>query len=67
MQRIPPPHPYPGCRTRRGTHQNGYEGGLFADPGWTIGTSESFEDSGGSFLCQKCFENEQGEGRVKEG
>ncbi|MGA7923736.1 MAG: hypothetical protein WCA77_07155 [Thermoplasmata archaeon] len=43
----------------------GYEGGLFQDPGWTIGTTESFEDSGGSFFCQKCFEKEQNEGHVK--
>lgn len=47
--------------------RHGYEGGLFEDPGWTIGTTESFEDSGGSFFCQKCFEKEQAEGQVKEG
>jgi hypothetical protein len=45
----------------------GYEGGLFGDPGWTIGVSESLEDSGGSFFCQNCFEKEQSEGHVKEG
>ena len=42
----------------------GYEGGLFQDPGWTIGTTESFDDSGGSFYCQKCFEKEQDEGHA---
>ena len=47
--------------------RHGYEGGLFEDSGWTIGTTESFEDSGGSFFCQKCFEKEQDEGHVKEG
>ncbi len=47
--------------------RHGYEGGLFEDPGWTIGTTESFEDSGGSFFCQKCFEKEQDEGHVKKG
>lgn len=43
----------------------GYEGGLFEDPGWTIGTTEGWEDSGGSFLCRTCFEKEQSEGHVK--
>jgi hypothetical protein len=43
----------------------GYEGGLFQDPGWTIGTTESFDDSGGSFYCQKCFEKEQDEGHAR--
>ncbi len=43
----------------------GYEGGLFEDPGWTIGTTEDWEDSGGSFLCRTCFEKEQSEGHVK--
>jgi hypothetical protein len=42
----------------------GYEGGLFEDPGWTIGTTEDFDDSGGSFICQKCFEKEQEAGHV---
>jgi hypothetical protein len=45
--------------------RNGYEGGLFEDAGWTIGTTESFEDSGGSFFCRKCFEKEQDEGHVE--
>jgi hypothetical protein len=43
----------------------GYEGGMFDDPGWTIGTGDDSEDSGGIFLCQKCFEGEQAAGRVK--
>ena len=47
--------------------RQGYEGGLFEDPGWTIGTTEDWEDSGGSFLCRRCFEKEQDEGHVKEG
>jgi hypothetical protein len=42
----------------------GYEGGLFEDPGWTIGTGEDFEESGGSFICQKCFEKEREAGHV---
>jgi hypothetical protein len=44
--------------------REGYEGGLFEDPGWTIGTTEDFDDSGGSFICQKCFEKEQEAGHV---
>jgi hypothetical protein len=43
----------------------GYEGGLFGNPGWTIGVTESFEESGGSFFCQRCFEKEQDEGHVR--
>jgi hypothetical protein len=42
----------------------GYDGGLFEDPGWTIGTGEDFEDSGGSFICRKCFEKESKEGHI---
>ncbi len=43
----------------------GYEGGLFEDPGWTIGTGEDFEEAGGAFICQKCFEKEQAAGHVR--
>ncbi len=43
----------------------GYEGGLFEDPGWTIGTTEDWTDAGGSFFCRKCFEREQRKGHVK--
>ncbi len=43
----------------------GYEGGLFEDPGWTIGTTEDWNDAGGSFFCRKCFEREQRKGHVE--
>jgi hypothetical protein len=70
-----PPLPIPvhccgeGCKAKTTLvligERDGYEGGLFEDPGWTIGTGESLEDSGGSFLCQTCFEKELDAGRVR--
>lgn len=44
---------------------DGYQGGLFEDPGWTIATGESLDESGGAFICRKCFEKEDEAGNVK--
>jgi hypothetical protein len=43
---------------------DGYEGGVFEQPGWMIGTGDDIEDSGGSFICRTCFEKERDAGGV---